>query len=113
SPAAKALGVKLDPMDPANMEALARLLPELTQWNEPVDLSRLTEVLKSGIPHNVLNAKYHEKEAQIIAEAGRVAAVTIATNMAGRGVDILLGGSDVEGPAGTGDDEAGEEVAEV
>jgi preprotein translocase subunit SecA len=46
-----------------------------------------------GIPHNVLNAKYHELEAQIIAQAGRFKAVTIATNMAGRGTDILLGGN--------------------
>jgi preprotein translocase subunit SecA len=45
------------------------------------------------VPHNVLNAKYHEKEAIIIAEAGRKGAVTVATNMAGRGVDIILGGS--------------------
>jgi preprotein translocase subunit SecA len=50
------------------------------------------EALRHGIPHNVLNAKYHEKEAAIISEAGRKGAVTIATNMAGRGVDILLGG---------------------
>lgn len=50
------------------------------------------EALKHGIPHNILNAKLHEKEALIIAEAGRKGAVTIATNMAGRGVDILLGG---------------------
>jgi preprotein translocase subunit SecA len=48
---------------------------------------------KSGIPHNVLNAKYHEREAEIIAQAGRKGAVTIATNMAGRGTDILLGGN--------------------
>jgi len=48
---------------------------------------------KKGIPHQVLNAKHHEKEAQIIAQAGRLHAVTIATNMAGRGVDILLGGN--------------------
>ena len=46
-----------------------------------------------GIPHNVLNAKHHEKEAEIIAQAGSVGAVTIATNMAGRGTDILLGGN--------------------
>jgi len=46
-----------------------------------------------GVPHKVLNAKYHEQEAQIIAQAGKKAAVTIATNMAGRGTDILLGGS--------------------
>lgn len=52
----------------------------------------LDEALRHGIPHNILNAKYHEKEAGIISEAGRKGAVTIATNMAGRGVDILLGG---------------------
>ncbi len=54
-------------------------------------LSRLLR--KRGIKHVVLNAKYHEKEAEIIAQAGRVGAVTVATNMAGRGVDILLGGN--------------------
>ena len=48
---------------------------------------------KKGIPHQVLNAKYHEKEAEIVAQAGRLGAVTIATNMAGRGTDILLGGN--------------------
>lgn len=48
---------------------------------------------KRGVKHNVLNAKHHEKEAYIIAQAGRVSAVTIATNMAGRGTDILLGGN--------------------
>jgi len=48
---------------------------------------------KIGIPHNVLNAKYHEREAEIVAQAGRKGAVTIATNMAGRGTDILLGGN--------------------
>jgi len=48
---------------------------------------------EQGIPHQVLNAKYHEKEAEIIAQAGRKGAVTIATNMAGRGVDIILGGN--------------------
>ncbi len=48
---------------------------------------------RRGVPHQVLNAKYHEKEAEIIAQAGRSGAVTIATNMAGRGVDIILGGN--------------------
>ncbi|RMG49629.1 MAG: preprotein translocase subunit SecA, partial [Acidobacteria bacterium] len=48
---------------------------------------------KLGIPHNVLNAKHHEREAEIVAQAGRKGAVTIATNMAGRGTDILLGGN--------------------
>jgi len=54
-------------------------------------LGRLLE--KEGIPHQVLNAKNHEKEAEIIAQTGRLGAVTIATNMAGRGVDIILGGN--------------------
>ncbi len=54
-------------------------------------LSRMLK--KKGIPHQVLNARYHEKEAQIIAQAGRLGAVTIATNMAGRGTDIQLGGN--------------------
>lgn len=54
----------------------------------------LSEMLKRrGIPHQVLNAKYHELEAQIVAQAGRLKAVTIATNMAGRGTDIVLGGN--------------------
>ena len=48
---------------------------------------------KAGLKHNLLNAKYHEKEAQIVAEAGRFGAITIATNMAGRGTDIMLGGN--------------------
>ncbi|MFR7874165.1 MAG: preprotein translocase subunit SecA [Christensenellales bacterium] len=54
-------------------------------------LSKLLD--KARIPHEVLNAKYHEKEAQIIAQAGKFGAVTIATNMAGRGTDIMLGGN--------------------
>jgi len=54
----------------------------------------LSSMLKRrGIPHNVLNAKYHDKEAEIIAQAGKYGAVTIATNMAGRGTDIMLGGN--------------------
>ena len=48
---------------------------------------------KEGVPHNVLNAKHHEKEAEIVAQAGKLGAVTIATNMAGRGTDIMLGGN--------------------
>ena len=55
---------------------------------------RLSELLKKkGIKHVVLNAKYHEREAEIVAQAGRKGMVTIATNMAGRGTDILLGGN--------------------
>ena len=55
------------------------------------ELSRRFE--KSKIPHKVLNAKFHEQEAQIIAQAGQPGVVTIATNMAGRGTDIVLGGN--------------------
>jgi preprotein translocase subunit SecA len=56
--------------------------------------ARLLEVLEERMPeHNVLNAKQHEREAQIVAQAGRVGAVTVSTNMAGRGTDILLGGN--------------------
>ena len=60
-----------------------------------IDKSELISAMlkKRGIPHNVLNAKYHEKEAEIIAQAGTYGAVTIATNMAGRGTDIKLGGN--------------------
>ena len=60
-----------------------------------VDKSELLSKLlkKVGIKHNVLNAKYHEKEAEIVAQAGKKGAVTIATNMAGRGTDIMLGGN--------------------
>ncbi|RMH58054.1 MAG: preprotein translocase subunit SecA [Candidatus Hydrogenedentota bacterium] len=55
---------------------------------------RLSELLtERGIPHHVLNAKHHEREADIVAQAGRLKAVTIATNMAGRGTDIMLGGN--------------------
>ncbi len=54
----------------------------------------LSAILKrSGVPHTVLNAKHHEKEAEIVAQAGRLGAVTISTNMAGRGTDIMLGGN--------------------
>ncbi len=54
----------------------------------------LSELLnRKEIPHNILNAKYHEKEAEIVAQAGRFKAITIATNMAGRGTDIILGGN--------------------
>lgn len=55
---------------------------------------RLSQILsRQNIPHKVLNAKYHEKEAEIVAQAGRKSAITIATNMAGRGTDIVLGGN--------------------
>src|SRR6185437_7258749 len=55
---------------------------------------QISEMLQlHGIEHQVLNAKYHEREAEIVAQAGRRGAVTIATNMAGRGTDIILGGN--------------------
>lgn len=66
----------------------------------------ISEYLKrKKIPHNVLNAKNHEKEAEIIAEAGKPGAVTVATNMAGRGVDIVLGGALPERKTGITDEE--------
>jgi len=83
-------------------KAVAREIKELYQKGRPVLVGtisiekseRLSNLLKKqGIPHNVLNAKHHEKEAEIIAQAGRLGAVTISTNMAGRGTDILLGGN--------------------
>ena len=82
--------------------AVVEEIAELSNSGKPVlvgtitiDKSeRLSEMLKRrGIPHQVLNAKYHEMEAQIIAQAGSYKGVTIATNMAGRGTDILLGGN--------------------
>ena len=73
---------------PETLKQLAEL------WEiEEEHIGKLAEVLKQGVPHEVLNAKHHEREAEIIAQAGRPYAVTIATNMAGRGVDILLGGN--------------------
>ncbi len=86
-------------------EKFAAILEEVeTLWKkgQPILLGtrsiEKSEVLsgmlrRKGIPHQVLNAKYHEQEAQIIAQAGRKGSVTIATNMAGRGTDILLGGN--------------------
>jgi len=86
----------------AKYRAVLREIKECYEQRRPVLVGTLaietSEMLsrrlkRAGIPHQVLNAKYHEREAQIIAQAGRPGAVTIATNMAGRGVDILLGGN--------------------
>jgi preprotein translocase subunit SecA len=85
---AKKLGVELNMLSNDNISELASILSI-----SPRGIDKLREALKEGIVHNVLNAKFHEMEAQIIAQAGRRGAVTIATNMAGRGVDIILGGS--------------------
>ena len=119
-------------MEANNREEDGRLIPELAQFNEPLekispdalrkfiqpfgaitisledpsnlpivldilrleerDVERLKKVLQGGVPHQVLNARKHTEESQIIAGAGAFGAVTIATNMAGRGVDIKLGG---------------------
>jgi len=86
----------------AKWRAVVREIRECYQKGRPVLVGTrsieksemLSRMLRQeGIPHQVLNAKYHEREAEIIAQAGRLGAVTIATNMAGRGVDILLGGN--------------------
>lgn len=86
----------------AKLQALVEEVAALYAQQRPVlvgtisiEMSeRLSGMLKRrGVPHNVLNAKYHEKEAEIVAQAGRSGMVTIATNMAGRGTDIILGGN--------------------
>ena len=86
----------------AKFRAVVNEIEELHKKGQPVLVGTvaietsemLSEMLKrKGVPHNVLNAKQHEQEAGIIAQAGRPGTVTIATNMAGRGVDILLGGN--------------------
>ena len=81
------LGISFNPGAPENLE---RLLYILRLQDDDAD--RLDTVLKAGVPHQVLNARKHTEESQIIAGAGSFGAVTIATNMAGRGVDIKLGG---------------------
>jgi preprotein translocase subunit SecA len=86
----------------AKFKAVIAEIEEIHQTGRPVLVGTISieksEALsaalrKKGIPHQVLNAKYHEQEAQIIAQAGRLGMVTIATNMAGRGTDIILGGN--------------------
>ena len=86
----------------AKFNAVIDKIVECHQKGQPVLVGTVTieksELLsamlkKRGIKHNVLNAKHHEKEAEIIAQAGKLGAVTIATNMAGRGTDIMLGGN--------------------
>ncbi len=83
-------------------KAIVRQIEECQAKGQPVLVGtvsvekseKLSEILKrKGIKHNVLNAKFHEREAEIIAQAGKFGAVTIATNMAGRGTDIMLGGN--------------------
>ncbi len=88
--------------EPAKYEALVDDIVDRHEHGQPVLVGttsvekseRVSKALKRrGIPHEVLNAKYHEREAAIIAQAGRKGAVTVATNMAGRGTDIMLGGN--------------------
>jgi len=83
-------------------EAIIRMIAKTHEKGQPILVGTtsieksemLSEMLKKeGIPHNVLNARQHEQEAQIVADAGKLGAVTIATNMAGRGTDIQLGGN--------------------
>lgn len=75
-------------------ECYERRQPVLVGTTSIENSEKLSKLLAARrIPHQVLNAKYHEKEAKIIAQAGRIGAVTVATNMAGRGTDILLGGN--------------------
>ena len=75
-------------------ECYARKQPVLVGTISIEKSELLSTLLKrTGVPHEVLNAKYHEKEAEIVAQAGKLGAVTIATNMAGRGTDIMLGGN--------------------
>ena len=87
---------------PEKWDAVVEEIKECYEHGQPalvgtvsVENSELVarRLLKDGIPHNVLNAKFHEREAEIVAQAGRKGSVTIATNMAGRGTDILLGGN--------------------
>ncbi len=84
------------------VDAIVELVHECQQRKQPVLIGTVSiersellssKLKKKKIPHQVLNARYHEKEAEIIAQAGRPGAVTIATNMAGRGTDIKLGGN--------------------
>ena len=86
----------------AKFRAIVRSIKESHEKGQPVLVGtvsiekseKLSKLLKQeGIKHEVLNAKYHEKEAEIVAQAGKFGAVTIATNMAGRGTDIILGGN--------------------
>ncbi|MGI5818255.1 MAG: preprotein translocase subunit SecA [Armatimonadota bacterium] len=99
--ALRELGLKPEPLERENLERLLQIIgtaeDERAEEEHEHFLERLENAIGQGIPHNILNAKQHEREGQIIADAGRAGAVTIATNMAGRGVDIVLGGASDEG----------------
>ncbi len=97
---ARDLGLNPEVQAEENIESLLGLLEVAGDETDASTLEhhrrRLREALEEGIPHNILNAKYHEEEGRIIAQAGRPGQITIATNMAGRGVDIVLGGKPEE-----------------
>ncbi len=89
----------------AKFNALVEDIKERHEWGQPILVGTVSiekserlsnQLQREGIPHEVLNAKQHEREAPIIAQAGRLKALTVATNMAGRGVDIQLGGNPEE-----------------
>ena len=99
------MGDKVYKSEMGKFQAVVKHIKELHEAGQPVLVGTISieknEVLgellqREGIPHEILNAKNHAREAQIIAQAGRKGAVTIATNMAGRGVDIILGGNPPE-----------------
>ena len=88
--------------EPGKYQAVCDEIQELNEKGQPILVGTASiaksELLgsllkKRGVPHHVLNAKHHEREADIVAQAGRIGAITISTNMAGRGTDILLGGN--------------------
>ena len=100
--------IRLDASDviyrtlPEKWDAVVEEIKECYEKGQPVLVGTVSvenseliarRLVREAVPHNVLNAKYHEREAEIVAQAGRKGAVTIATNMAGRGTDILLGGN--------------------
>ncbi len=96
------LGDQVYKTEQAKFRAVIREIEARHAQNQPVLVGTvsiekselLSKMLKArGIPHEVLNAKHHEREAEIVAQAGKIGAVTIATNMAGRGTDIMLGGN--------------------
>lgn len=85
---------KLEPVIKQIEAAFPKKHEELIERLYSIHLtSQVVAAIRKGVPHHVLNAKHHEKEAMIVAQAGRKGAVTVATNMAGRGTDILLGGN--------------------